>query len=152
MQIFKSVIGYTWALITVPFVLALMVSSQSIYDNTFDKMGLKVTDRISGGKVIKILPREDYSVHQHRPVFDGLFGDRKSGFVQIDFITDSSMPASIVEDIDYDLDGTADFNFSIDTVSNNYQLIPLTERVKTLSPEGIYVLEKRRTIRVEIDK
>jgi hypothetical protein len=152
MQKAKSIIGYTWALITVPFVLALMMSSQSIYDNIFEKNGLKVTDRISGGKVIKILPREDYSIHQHRPVFDGLFSERKSGFVQIDFITETGLPASITEDIDYNLDGITDFEFSIDTDSNNYRLIPKTDSVGTLSPEGVYVLEKRRTIRVEIEK
>ena len=152
MQKLRSFLGYSWALLSVPFVLLLLMSSQGIYQNTFEKRGLKVTDRISGGKVTKILQRENYSVHLHRPVFDGLFTETKSGFVQIDFISQTNLPSRIRENIDYDLDSEVDFFFSIDTQSNTYRLVPKTGGVKSLSQEGIYVLDKRRTIRVEIEK
>lgn len=152
MQKLKSIVGYTWALLSVPFVLALLMSSQSIYQNIFETRGLKTTDRISGGKITQILQRENYAVHLHRPVFDGLFTETKSGFVQVDFISQTILPMIIEENIDYDLDRKVDFFFSIDTKTNAYQLVPKTEGVKSLSQEGIYVLDKRRTIRVKIDK
>ena len=152
MQKLKSIIGYVWALASVPFILILLMSMPSLYQGLFETRGVKVTDRITGGKVTKIVQREGYAMHLHRPVFDGLFADRKSGFVQVDFISTANLPAIIEEEIDYDLDRKTDFDFTLDTGSNTYQLSPKTESVKSLSEEGVFVLEKRRTIRVLIEK
>ena len=151
MKKLKPILGYAWALAAVPFMLALMMSSQSLYQVLFESRGIKVTDRISGGKVTQIQQREGYAVHLHRPVFDGLFRERKSGFVQVDFIANTELPAAIEEEIEYDLDNQADFTFTIDTRSNEYRLVPRTTGVKSLSEEGVYVLDKRRTIRVLLE-
>jgi hypothetical protein len=152
MKRIKSILGYTWAIMTVPLAFLIIFATPTISEGLFGEDGVKVTDRISGGEVQEILDREDYSIHLHKPVFDGLFSERETGFVQVDFISQSALPLNIEEAIDYDYDEEIDFVFTIDTRSNEYKLIPKTQKVKRLTEEEVYVLENRRTIRVEIDK
>ena len=152
MEKLKSILGYSWAIITVPFALAVLFSMPVLYQTLFEKRGLKVTDRISGAEVVQVIERNEYSIYLHKPVFDGFFIERKSGFVQVDFISETDLPLQIEEAIDYDLDNVSDFHISINTQSNEYELKAETENVKRLTAEEVYVLENRRTIRVEIEK
>jgi hypothetical protein len=152
MEKLKSILGYSWAIITVPFALAVLFSMPVLYQTLFEGSGLKVTDRISGAEVVQVIERKAYSIYLHKPVFDGFFSERKSGFVQVDFISETDLPLQIEETIDYDLDNVSDFHISINTQSNEYELKAATEDVKQLTAEEVYVLEKRRTIRVEIEK
>jgi hypothetical protein len=148
----KSILGYSWAIITVPFALAVLFSMPVMYQTLFEERGLKVTDRISGAEVVQVIERNAYSIYLHKPVFDGFFIERKSGFVQVDFISETDLPLQIEEAIDYNLDNVSDFHISINTQSNEYELKAETENVKRLTAEEVYVLDNRRTIRVEIEK
>jgi hypothetical protein len=152
MEKFKSILGYSWAIMAVPVAFLIVFSSPLISDGLFGKDGVKVTDRLSGGEVREILEKEDYSIYLHEPVFDGFFFERDTGFVQIDFISQTELPLNIEEDIDYDSDNKTDFIISINTQSNEYELTPVSQKVKELSDEEVYVLENRRTIRVELIK
>ena len=152
MEKVKSILGYSWAIITVPFAFAVLFSMPVLYQTLFEERGLKVTDRISGAEVVQVIERNEYSIYLHKPVFDGFFIERKSGFVQVDFISETDLPLQIEEAIDYDLDNVSDFHISINTQSNEYELKAETENVKRLTAEEVYVLENRRTIRVEIEK
>jgi hypothetical protein len=152
MEKVKSILGYSWAIMTVPFALAIMFSAPIIYQTLFEGSGLKVTDRISGGEVVQVIERNAYSIYLHKPVFDGFFSERTSGFVQVDFISETALPLQIEETIDYDLDQMSDFQISINTQTNEYELKAETENVKQLTAEEVYVLDKRRTIRVELEK
>ncbi|GAK57565.1 hypothetical protein U27_04532 [Candidatus Vecturithrix granuli] len=152
MEKIKSILGYSWAIMTVPFAFAIMFSAPIIYQTLFEARGLKVTDRISGAEVVQVIERNEYSIYLHKPVFDGFFHERNSGFVQVDFIAETVLPLQIEEAIDYDLDNAPDFHISINTQSNEYSLKAATENVKQLGAEEVYVLENRRTIRVEIER
>ena len=152
MEKVKSILGYSWAIITVPFALAVLFSMPVLYQTLFEERGLKVTDRISGAEVVQVIERDEYSIYLHKPVFDGFFIERKSGFVQIDFISETTLPLNIEEAIDYNLDNVSDFQISINTQTNEYELKAETEHVKQLTAEEVYVLDNRRTIRVEIEK
>ena len=152
MKKIQSIFGYSWAILTVPFAFAVLFATPVLYQTLFEARGLKVTDRIAGGEVVQTIERDAYSVYVHKPVFDGFFAERQSGFVQVDFISETELPVHIEETIDYDLNTVPDFRISINTQSNEYELNAETERVKRLTAEGVYVLEKRRTIRVEIEK
>jgi hypothetical protein len=152
MEKVQSILGYSWAILTVPFALAVIFAMPVLYQTLFEERGLKVTNRISGAEVMQTIEGDTYSIYLHKPVFDGFFRERSSGFVQVDFISETDLPLQIEEAIDYDLDNVPDFRISINTQSNEYELTAETDRVKRLTAEGVYVLEKRRTIRVEIEK
>jgi hypothetical protein len=148
MKQLKSIVAYSWAIMTIPFFFGVFVFSDVIYQNLFEKNKVKIADRISGGRVMHTIKRNDYFINLYNPVFDGFFYKRKTGFIQVDFMSETELPESIEENIDYNFDKVDDFFISINTQSNTYELIPKTKKVKRLSQEGMYVLEKRRTIRV----
>ena len=152
MEKVQSILGYSWAILTVPFALAVVFAMPVLHQTLFEARGLKVTDRISGAEVVQTIERDAYSIYLHKPVFDGFFRERNSGFVQVDFIAETALPAQIEETIDYDVDNVPDFRISINTQSNEYKLTPETERVKGLTAEGVYVLENRRSVRVKLVK
>jgi hypothetical protein len=85
---------------------------------------------------------------QHRAVFDGLLGSKSEGFVQIDWTPLAALPAIIVDEIDYDLDGTNDFRIEYDTQNNTAVLIPYNDKV--ISLDGCYELKERRTVRINL--
>lgn len=148
----KSILGYTWAIMIIPIALTIIFSSPVIYSILFGAEGVKITNRISGGKIMHVINKKNYSIYLHKPVFDGFFYERKSGFVQIDFISQTILPKKIEEVIDYNLDKKPDFYFSIDTQSSLYRFDPINDEIISLTDEEIYVLENRRTIRVKIKK
>jgi hypothetical protein len=70
---------------------------------------MKIHPRYSGGEVVRSFSSGGAFWQVHRPVFDGLLGERRDGFVQVDveqFSADKPAQASI----DFDGDGAADFN------------------------------------------
>ncbi len=148
----KSILCYTWAIMIIPIALAIIFSSPVIYSIVFGDEGVKVTNWISGGKIMHVINRNDYSIYLHKPVFDGFFYERKSGYIQIDFISQTNLPRNIEEVIDYNLDKKPDFNFSLNTQSNLYHFDTINNKVKHLTKEEVYILENRRTIRVNIEK
>ena len=143
MEKLKSILGYSWAIMTVPFAFAVMFSAPILYQTFFEARGLKVTDRISGAEVMQVIERDEYSIYLHKPVFDGFFNERNSGFVQVDFIAETALPFQIEETIDYDSDNVPDFQIFINTQSNEYTLKAATKNVKQLSAEEVYVLKKQ---------
>ena len=60
----------------------------------------------------------------HVPVFDGLFGDRKEGFVQVAWLPPEALPAQVSEEIDLTGDGQAEFRLELDTRSQEAQVTP----------------------------
>jgi hypothetical protein len=145
-----QILGYTWAVVAIPLAFIILGSSGAISKALFNDV--KVSDRITGGDVVSEIKRDSYSVHIHEMVFDGFFFERSSGFVQVDFISDTELPLCIKEDIDFDFDDHPDFNISVNTVNNEYIFTPLSPKVKGLSDEEVYVFKKRRTVRIEIVK
>ena len=148
----KLILGYIWAILTIPLALMILMSSGALQNIIYGEDGLKVSDRITGGDVVQDIYRDDYSIQIHKQVFDGFFFERKTGFVQIDFITKQDLPVQINEEIDYNNDELIDFLISLNTQSNEYELIPKTKKVGSLTEEEVMVLENRRIIRVKITK
>ena len=145
-----QILGYTWAVFAIPLAFIILGSSGAINKALFNEV--KVSDRITGGDAVSEIKRDSYSIHIHEMIFDGFFFERNSGFVQIDFISDTELPLYIKEDIDFNFDDNPDFNISVNTFNNEYILTPLSPKVKKLSDEEVYVFKKRRTIRIEIVK
>jgi hypothetical protein len=123
MKNIATVSGFIW--MTVSIVAASVLFSsighwEKYFVNTF---GIKEAPKYTGGEIMTNVDNGTYHTYIHRPVFDGLFGHEKEGFVQIDWITnDKKLPDQIKETFDYDKDGVKDFTITLDTVANSVKL------------------------------
>ena len=106
-----------------------------------------------------------YDTLVHRPVFDGIFGETKTGFIQIDWTSDSGkLPSEISEKIDYNQDGKDDFAVNLNTLENkahleiyNQNALSILDRSSMAdlflkgypdSRYGVFVFHNSRTVRV----
>lgn len=145
-----SILGYTWAVLCIFIVLATFFKNAYFGPALAAITGVKISPWYTGGEVKASVDHDGYRTLIHRPVFDGLFSDRKDGFVQIDWESAGALPPKVAEEIDYDGDGTADFLVRLDTISGAATLAPYNASV--ISVEGVYRLKKGWAMRVELTK
>ncbi len=91
-----------------------------------------------------------YRTLVRRPVFDGLIAPRSAGFVQVEWqpLSGGGLPRQLLESIDYDQDGVADFDVALDVAAVRAQITPRTPRVIGL--DRVYDLGPERVIRVRL--
>jgi hypothetical protein len=142
----KSFFGYLLAFLGVPIILISVMGMNSLATGFVTITGLTVSPWFTGGEVAQILDHGAYTTEIHHPVFDALIGQRKNGFVQINWSPKGSVPAQIDEVIDYDNNGTPDFRIQWNTESVNAILIPYSSNVLTL--QGSYRLAEGYAVRV----
>jgi hypothetical protein len=111
--------------------------------------GLTVSPMYTGGEVARIVDHGAYRTQVHRMVFDDvLIGERRTGFVQVDWSPLEGLPAHIDEAIDADGDGQADFHVEVDTLG---EVATLTPRVPwALDVDWVYRLEDALALRVRL--
>jgi hypothetical protein len=71
---------------------------------------MTVHPRLSGGEMLKERHSGNTTWRIHRPVFDGLTGERSRGTLRIDALGNTASPDSQPIAVDYDNDGQADFD------------------------------------------
>ena len=84
-----SFLGYTWAAIALPMVLATFVGNNFWAAKLASSTGVTISPWFSGGEVARTIDHGTYQTQIHRPVFEGLFREKKKGFVQVDFVVSS---------------------------------------------------------------
>jgi len=92
---------------------------------------MKIHPRYSGGEVTRSFSEGGAFWQVHRAVFDGLFGQRRDGFVQVDveqFFADKPAQASI----DFDGDGAADFRLILPANGAVPEVEPMSDKVAGL--------------------
>lgn len=140
--------GYTLAILAIPLAIATFIGMNFFSQKLVEITGIKVSPWSTGGEVAKTIDHGHYRTLLHRPVFDGLFTEKSEGFVQIDWEPGDSLPTTIVEDFDYNADGTTDFRIEYDTKTNTANLTSYNPSV--ISLEGSYMLKQRRAVRVAL--
>lgn len=144
-------LAWTWALLAGPIVLATFMGMDFFAARLVAVTGLHVHPLYTGGEIAQTLDHEGYRTILHRPVFDGLVGQRDAGFVQIEWrATDANLPESIDEQIDFDRDGKADARIRLNTSTDTTTLEPLDSRV--VSADAAIRLEKARIVRLNLRK
>ncbi len=119
----KTYLAYGWALAATPLLLATFMGMSFLAHKLVLVSGLHVHPLYTGGEVVQTIGHGVYQTWIHRPVFDGLRGERKRGYVQIKWQpTDGNLPQVIDEPIDFDADGTTDFQVHLDTNAGTAQL------------------------------
>jgi hypothetical protein len=145
----KSILGHTWAILALPIMLATFMGLDYWAKSLAKITDVKISPWFSGGEIIRTLAHENYKTILHRPVFDGLFGERKEGFVQVNWVPlGENLPPVINEEIDIDGDGTNDFHIQFNTLTNRTYLTDHSDRI--IGIEAVYNLGKERAIRVQL--
>lgn len=147
MKYIGTIFRYLWALLAFPIVLATFTGNSFWAEKLVAIAGLEISPWDTGGEIVQRIDQGNYQTLVHRPVFDGLICERKNGFVQVDWkATGEVLPAIINDEIDYDCDGTNDFQIRLDTGKNKADLVELSPDVIEL--ERVYKLEDGRAVRV----
>ena len=96
-----SFAGWTWAALCAVLVPAAFMNEDRLAAALVRASGIHVAARYSGGEIVSTEDKGSYKVSVHRPVFDGLFGGRSSGFIQVDFVETGRFPAEIRQAVAY---------------------------------------------------
>lgn len=131
MKTFKKIAGITWAILGVLLIIVLFPGLTGFSRSLAGMPFMKINPNYSGGEEVfrEISPACTLVVH--RPVFDGLTGERKKGFVQIDWR--GKLPEIISDTIDYDRNNIPDFIVNINTRENISKLFPSVKNVMGLN-------------------
>lgn len=144
----KSILGYTMAVLSFFIMVVLFPALGAFAEPLITTTGLTVSPNYTGGEVKQTIDHGVYQTQVHRMVFDDtLIGERKEGFIQVDWRPLDGLPAHIDEEIDADGDGQADFRVEVDTANKESTLTPyaswVLELEGTYKPEGLLMVRVR---------
>jgi len=149
MKRLKSILGFIWAILAIPIILATFMGMNFWAKELADVTGVKISPWFSGGEVARTISQEGYRTEIHEPVFQALLGERDEGFVQINWIpVNGKLPPLIEQEIDYDGDGTNDFRIHLDTRTNHAFLTPHSRYA--ISVARVLNLGSERAVRVRL--
>jgi hypothetical protein len=153
MRRLRSMIGYLWALLALPIIVATFMGNDYWAGNLVAVTGIKVSPWFTGGNVNRTVYHGQYQTIIHRAVFEGLIWQRSRGFVQIDWkpikrekLVSGTLPEEIHESIDYDQDGVVDFQIQLNTKTDHAALVAPKSYV--LGIQSVYQLKNGRAVRV----
>lgn len=115
----KAILGYTVAALMILAMLLLLIKRQMLEDMLV-KAGIRPTAWFAGGDAAQTIPRNGYTVTVNHPVFKRLLGDASDGFVQLHYLPQPNLPATINEQVS--VDGYR-FNVAVDTAKLTAQLL-----------------------------
>lgn len=126
----KIIAGIAWAFICLIIMIGFFPGYNALA-GAFAKLPfMKINPTMSGGEVATSIISECCTLDVRKPVFDGLTGQRKNGFVQIDWR--GNIPEEIVDTIDYDSDNVSDFALRIDCRNSETELEAFSSKVRDL--------------------
>jgi hypothetical protein len=149
----QAILGYCWAILMLPILLAVFVGMPFWAKLLAHTTGVKISPRFSGGEIVRTQRHDGYETRVHRPVFDGLVCERARGFVQVDWMRrepQGELPPQIDETIDFDGNGLADFRVQLNTRSHTVTIVPLSTNVLGLDRD--YHLAQGEIVRVQLRK
>jgi hypothetical protein len=146
MRRLKAVLGYTLAALALVVALATF-GAMPAWERAFVAgTGLRISPWFTGDEIAYAVGHGGYETRIHRPVFQALVGERREGFVQVDWAPAAALPATIDEEIDYNRDGVGDFRIRLEGDKEEALLTPIAPEVGKLL--GTYRLTDARSVRV----
>ncbi len=124
----QSFLGYFIAALMVPVVFISLAGMQPIAEGLVRLTGVVISPWYTGGEVARTVSHGAYELRIHRPVFDWLIGEQREGFVQVVWTPREALPETIVEDVDFDNDGAADFQVTLHPKTKTAEWRPYSER------------------------
>ncbi len=111
----RSIAGYAAGVAAIIIVFVTFAGNDRLALAFARFTGITVSPRYTGGEVIKTVDHGTYRTLIHRPVFDGLFSERSTGFIQVNWKGKGPYPTIVEERLDIDGDGAADVLLRFDT-------------------------------------
>jgi hypothetical protein len=130
MKKLKILSGIVWAFAGLVLIIILFPALNGFAGGLSKMPFMKINDRYSGGEVAFSRSEALCTLDVRKPVFNGLFSERKTGFVQVDW--KGSVPERINDTIDYNGDGKKDFCIFINTKDAKTDLVSLDSKVRGL--------------------
>lgn len=127
MKTIKIIAGITWAFLCLILIIILFPALNPLASATSKLPFMKINPNYTGSYVVKEIMKENYSINIRKPVFSGLIGEKKNGFVQIDWR--GKLSSIIIDTIDYNDDSKKDFIVQIDTLNAQCKIVPLNPKV-----------------------
>lgn len=127
----KLIAGIIWAFLGLVLIIALFPGLPGFSKSLASLPFMKINPNYTGGEIVYRDDRPACTLIVHKPVFDGLFRERKKGFVQVDW--KGKIPETISDTVDYNNDGKPDFLAKIDVKSNTTTIVPLRGDIKSLN-------------------
>lgn len=146
----KSILGYTAAVAALFIVLATFLGNHYFSYKLASATGVKVSPRFTGGEIVKTIEHDTYKTFIHRPVFDGLIGEREEGFIQIDWESRGMFPPVIQETVDFDGNNRPDFLIALNTATGEPSFVSYNPAA--VSVEKTYKLDKGWAVRILLRK
>lgn len=151
MKYIRPALGYTLAVLSLIVALATFLGNSYFGRALVDATGgISISPRTTGGPVIHTIDHGGYETAIHEAVFQGLLSERKTGFVQVDWVKKTEIPATLSEAIDFDQDGTMDFKVECDIEGGKASLTPIHPDV--LSEVETFERENGFTVRVRLKR
>jgi hypothetical protein len=144
----KAFLGYTAAVLSPLIVIVSFMGLDYLAKPFIEATGLEVSANYTGGEVVQTVDHGAYEVAIHRPVFDALIGERREGFVQIDWTPLHALPSQLDDEIDVDRDGEMDMRLQVDVANEQTRLTAYAPWV--LEVEGTYRLPEALAVRVTL--
>lgn len=143
-------LAYSWAFVCILLVPITFINNDSFAHSLAKLPFMKVNPKFTGGELGREVPHATYKTLIYRPVFSALIGESSLGMVQVKWVGNELLPERIVESVDYDLDGKADFSVDIDTRKNTTAFAPVNKKIR-----GLRVSSKVKgqwVIRVDLER
>jgi hypothetical protein len=124
----KIIAGICWAFLCLIVILILFPGLNTFSGSVSKLPFMKINPRLTGGEIAHQIIAESCTLDVRKPVFNGFFKERKTGFVQLDW--HGKIPERIIDTIDYNGDGIKDFYILIDRRESKTILNPLNDKIK----------------------
>lgn len=126
----KITAGLIWAVVCLILMIILYFGLGNFSSGLSKLPFMKINPNFTGGEVAREIVMESCTLAIRKPVFDGLIGEKKNGFVQLDWR--GKVPETINDTIDYNMDNTPDFVIIINRKEPTTMLTPLSPEVKNV--------------------
>jgi hypothetical protein len=126
----KIIAGISWAFLGLILIIILFPGLNSFSVSVSKLPFMKINPRYTGGEVVSHVITEGCTLDIRKPVFNGLFKERESGFIQLDWRGD--IPLKINDSIDYNNDGNIDFCVLVDREKSETSITPVNKIVKNV--------------------
>jgi hypothetical protein len=127
MKKLKIAAGLFWAFAGLIAIILMFPMLNNLSGAVSQLPFMKINPRYTGGEVSYQIVEKSCTLDVRKPVFNGFFKERNSGFVQIDWR--GTIPEIINDTIDYDRDGKKDFYVIIDRLKQKTEIFPFSELV-----------------------
>lgn len=132
MKKLRIIPAYIWASICLILIPVTFIKNDVLAEKLALLPFMKIHPKYSGGDERIAYINNGIHISVFQPVYNGIRGKGREGFVQVKFAATNTMPSAINEAIDYDLNGDPDFSVSINTADGATSIEKLNSHVQSV--------------------